>query len=108
MCWWHARSAAPPAPGSEGAATQRKTVAVLPFANVGDDKATEVFADGVTDDLINLLSLVRGLQVTPRASSFNFKGKPVPAAEAARLLGVNHLVDGSVRRAGERVGVQRP
>lgn len=81
------------------------SIAVLPFANVGDDKANEVFADGVTDELIELLSRVQGLQVPPRSSSFHFKGKSVPAVDAARQLGVDHVVDGSVRRAGERVRI---
>jgi adenylate cyclase len=103
---WHAQDAAPSVAGSGGgAAVGPRTIAVLPFANLGDDKANEVFADGVTDELINLLSRVRGLRVTPRASSFYFKGKSVPTAEAARLLGVDHLVDGSVRRAGDRVRI---
>lgn len=82
-----------------------KTLAVLPFANVGNDRADESFADGVTEELIDVLSRVRGLQVTPRISSFALKGKSLPAAEAARQLGVGHLVDGSVRRAGERVRI---
>lgn len=90
------------APAEAGA---RKTVAVLPFVNLSDDKSNEYFADGVTDELIQLLSRVRGLQVPPRSSSFHFKGKSVPAIEAARQLSVSHLVEGSVRRAGERVRI---
>jgi TolB-like protein/tetratricopeptide (TPR) repeat protein len=80
-------------------------VAVLPFANLSDDKSDEYFADGVTDELIQLLSRVRGLQVAPRISSFHFKGSSVPAVEAARQLGADYLVDGSVRRAGGRVRI---
>jgi adenylate cyclase len=83
----------------------QKTVAVLPFTNVGDDRANEPFADGVTEELIDVLSRVQGLRVTPRISSFSLKGKSVPAAEAAHQLGVSYLVDGSVRRAGERVRI---
>lgn len=105
LLWWQDRRAAASAPVSAGAAAERKSVAVLPFANVGDDKANEYFAEGVTDELINLLTRMPGLRVTPRASSFFFKGKSVPVAEAGRLLGVSHLVDGSVRRAGDRVRI---
>lgn len=82
-----------------------KTIAVLPFANLSDDKANEYFADGVTEELIELLSRVRGVRVAPRGSSFHFKGKSVPAAEAARQLGAGYLVDGSVRRADGRVRI---
>jgi TolB-like protein/tetratricopeptide (TPR) repeat protein len=81
------------------------TVAVMPFANLGDDKADEHFADGVTDELIHLLTRVRGLRVAPRLSSFYFKDKSVAATEAARQLGVAYLVDGSVRRSGGRVRI---
>lgn len=100
--WWQVRDLAPPtASGDRGA--ERQTVAVMPFVHLGTDKADEVFADGVTDELIGLLSRVRGLRVPPRTSSFHFKNKTVAPAEAARLLGVRHLVEGSVRRAGDRV-----
>ena len=78
----------------------------MPYANLGDEKSNEYFADGVTDELIELLSRMSGLRVTPRTSSLYFKGKPVQAAEAARQLGVSYLVDGSVRRAGERVRIR--
>lgn len=81
----------------------QNTVAVLPFAHGGDDKTSEPFADGVTEELIDVLSRVKGLRVTPRISSFALKGKSMPATEVARQLGVAHLVDGSVRRTGERV-----
>lgn len=87
------------------AATARTPLAVLPFANVGDDKSNELVTDGVTDELIGLLSRVRGLRVTGRDSSFYFKGKQVPLAEMARQLGVTHLVGGSVRRHGARVRI---
>lgn len=93
---------AAPAPVPSGA---QRTIAVLPFASIGGDKGEELFADGVTDELISLLSRVSGLRVTPRVSSFYFKGKSVPAAEAASRLGVSYLVDGSVRRSGERVRI---
>jgi adenylate cyclase len=87
------------------ASAGKKTIAVLPFANVGDDKANEFLTDGVTDELIELLSRVQGLRVTGRDSSFYFKGKQVPMPEMARQLGVSYLVGGSVRRDGARVRI---
>lgn len=93
------------APAGADAAAARKTIAVLPFANVGGDKANEFLTDGVTDELIELLSRVRGLRVTGRESSFYFKGKQVPMPEMARQLGVSYLVGGSVRRDGARVRI---
>jgi len=99
----HTGVVATPAAPSQGGA--RGTVAVLPFASLSQDKSDEHFADGVTEELIELLSRVRGLRVAPRGSSFHFKGQAVPAAEAARQLGAAHLVEGSVRRAEERVRI---
>lgn len=81
------------------------TIAVLPFANLSDDRSDEYFADGVTDELIQLLTRVRGLHVAPRSSSFSFKGSAVPANEAARRIGAVYLVEGSVRRASGRVRI---
>lgn len=78
----------------------------MPFANLGDEKCNEYFADGVTDERNELLSRVSGLRVTPRPSSLYFRGKPVQADEAARQLGVSYLVDGTVRRVGERVRIR--
>lgn len=80
-----------------------KSIAVLAFANLGDDKLDEQFADGVSEELLNLLSRVPGLRVTARRSSFHFKGQAVPVAEMARQLQVAYLVDGTVRKAGTRI-----
>ncbi|MBI3156838.1 MAG: hypothetical protein HYZ20_15740 [Burkholderiales bacterium] len=105
---WHTNGWRVPstgAPAGADAAAARKTIAVLPFANVGDDKANEFLTDGVTDELIELLSRVQGLRVAGRDSSFYFKGKQVPMPEVARQLGVSYLVGGSVRRDGARVRI---
>jgi adenylate cyclase len=104
------RQSVAPAPADVAASAPagvaaQKTVAVLAFANLSDDKANEYFADGVSDELLNILSRVQGLRVTARNSAFYFKDKTVPMAELARQLGVTYLVDGSVRRAGERVRI---
>ena len=103
--WPGVRSPLARAPAAADASADRKTVAVLPFANVGDDKANEFLTDGVTDELIDLLSRVQGLRVTGRESSFYFKGKQLPMPEVARQLGVTYLVGGSVRRDGARVRI---
>lgn len=103
--WWTGRSAPHPPGNAASAAAGRQTVAVLPFVNLSDDKADEMFADGVSDELIGLLSRARGLRVTGRASSFHFKGRPLPVPEMARQLGVSYLVGGSLRRDGSRMRI---
>ena len=89
---------APPAP-------PEKSVAVLAFANLSTDKENEYFSDGISEELLNLLAKVPGLKVSARTSAFHFKGKNAPIPEIARQLGVAHVVEGSVRRAGERVRI---
>jgi TolB-like protein/Flp pilus assembly protein TadD len=81
------------------------SIAVLPFANMSDDPANAHFADGLSEELLNLLSRIQGLRVVARTSSFSFRGRAVDAATIARELGVAHLLEGSVRRAGNRVRV---
>jgi adenylate cyclase len=83
----------------------KPSIAVLPFTNLSDDRAQEYFADGLTDDLITDLSKVSGLLVIARNSVFTFKGKPVRIEEVARELGVQYVVEGSVRRSGDQVRV---
>jgi TolB-like protein len=78
---------------------------VLPFVNVGGEPADECFADGITDDLITGLAQLSGLVVIARNTAFGYQGRPVAAAEVARELGVRHAVEGSVRRAGERLRI---
>jgi TolB-like protein/Flp pilus assembly protein TadD len=82
-----------------------KSVAVLAFANLSDDKGNEYFSDGISEELLNVLSKVPGLKVTARTSSFHFKGKDTPIPEIAQQLGVAYVVEGSVRRAGDRVRI---
>ena len=86
-------------------AADERSIAVLPFANLSEDKANEYFADGLSDELLNLLSRVAGLRVVARTSSFSFKGRTASAAEIARELKVTHLLEGSVRRSGSRVRI---
>ena len=81
------------------------SIAVLPFVNLSSDKEQEYFSDGIAEDLLNLLTKVTQLQVTARTSSFSFKGKDIAIPEIARKLHVAHLLEGSVRKAGNSVRI---
>ncbi|MGI9520356.1 MAG: adenylate/guanylate cyclase domain-containing protein [Hyphomicrobiaceae bacterium] len=83
----------------------RPSVAVLPFANPSRDPDQEYFADGITEDLITDLSKVGGLFVIGRNSSFALKGTQYDTSEVGRQLGVQHILEGSVRRSGNRVRI---
>jgi len=86
-------------------AADPKSVAVLAFANLSNDAENEFFSDGISEELINVLVRVPGLKVTARTSAFHFKKKDTPLADIARQLGVAYVVEGSVRKAGERVRI---
>src|SRR4029453_12273240 len=96
----HASTELTSAPGAHKA-----SIAVLPFANMSADKENEYFADGLAEEVINALAQVPGLQVAGRTSSFVFRGKDIELAEVGRRLNVEHLLEGSVRRAGNRIRV---
>src|SRR5262245_45920892 len=83
-------------------------IAVLPLENTGHDPATEYFADGLTDELIRNLSIIEGLAVRSRTSSFSLEGKPRTIRDAGQQLQADYILEGSVLRAGPqlRVGVQ--
>src|SRR5580658_8899976 len=81
------------------------SIAVLPFANMSADKENEYFSDGLAEEIINALAQVAGLKIPARTSAFFFKGKDVKIAEIARELGVEHVLEGSVRKAGNRIRV---
>lgn len=81
------------------------SIAVLPFVNMGADPEQDYFADGITEDIITDLSRWRSLAVTSRNSTFRFKGKSVDIQQVGRELGARFLVEGSVRRIGERIRV---
>lgn len=98
-----ARSAEPAmATGDEGGPT---SIAVLPFVNMSADAENEYFSDGIAEELLNVLVRVSSLEVASRTSSFAYKGKDLPLSQVARELGVNHILEGSVRKAGNRVRV---
>ena len=96
---------AKPAAASAPAKVDDKSVAVLAFANLSDDKANEYFSDGISEELLNVLAKIPDLKVSARTSSFYFKGKQVPVPEIAKQLGVAYVVEGSVRKSGARVRI---
>ncbi len=81
------------------------SVAVLPFANVGNDTELEYFCDGMSDELISTLGRLRGVRVASRTSAFAFKGRSATVEEIGRVLNVTYVLEGSVRRAGNRMRV---
>ena len=84
---------------------EKPSIAVIPFVNMSGDPKQEFFSDGITDDLITDLSKVSGLFVIARNSIFTYKGKAVIVRQVAEELGVRYVLEGSVRRAGEKVRV---
>src|SRR5213593_2912578 len=86
-------------------AANAKSVAVLAFANLSDDKGSEYFSDGISEELLTVLQKIPGLHVAARTSAFSFKGTNATAQEIGQKLGVAHLVDGSVRKAGDAVRI---
>ena len=88
-------------PGFKG----RPAMAVLPFDNLSGDPKQEYFADGFADELITLFSTSREIPVIARNSSFTYKGKPVDVKQVSRELGVRYVVEGSLRKAGDRVRI---
>lgn len=85
--------------------SDRPSIAVLPFQNMSGDPEQEYFADGIVEDVITALSRFKSLFVIARNSSFTFKGKAVDIKEVARQLGVRYVVEGSVRKSGQRVRI---
>ena len=83
----------------------KPSIAVLPFVNMSGDPEQEYFSDGITEDIITNLSKLSRIFVVSRNSSFLYKGKQVKIEEVARDLGVRHVLEGSVRRAGSRVRI---
>ena len=92
-------------PSPAAALRQQKSVAVLPFVDLTEKMAEEEFADGVTEELIDRLIKVPGLRVPAPTATFYFKNKRVPVGEIAKSLRVTYVLDGSVRKSGERLRV---
>ncbi len=89
----------------DSAAERVPSIAVLPFANISGDKEQEYFSDGLTEEIINALAQISGLRVIARTSAFVFKGQNTDIREIARTLEVDHVLEGSVRRSGNRIRV---
>jgi len=98
-------------PGESGAkqegrpARRSNSICVLPFANMSGDAEQEYFSDGISEDITTDLSKISALAVTARNTSFMFKGQSIDVSEVARKLGVTHVLEGSVRKAGSRVRI---
>ncbi len=99
------RGATAGSPASALASDERQSIAVLPFSNLSGDPGDEFFSDGVTEEIINALSTVKGLRVAARTSAFSFKGRAVDISEIARKLDVANVLEGSVRKAGNRLRI---
>ena len=98
---------ASPAPAKAAASTQAEipSIAVLPFINISDDAANEYFADGLSEQLISVLSKIRGLRVAAHSSAFTFKGKAATVAAIGEALHVATVLEGSVRKSGNRIRI---
>jgi serine/threonine-protein kinase len=81
------------------------SIAVLPFADMSPDKDQEYFSDGISEELLNLLAKIPELRVAARTSSFSYKGKDVKVVDVGRELNVAHVLEGSVRKAGNQVRI---
>jgi adenylate cyclase len=93
-----------PAP-SNGQRPRERSICVLPFANMSGDPEQEYFSDGISEDITTDLSKVSALAVTARNTAFTYKGDAIDVTEVARKLGVSHVLEGSVRKAGQRVRI---
>jgi TolB-like protein len=82
-----------------------KSIAVLPFVNMSSDPEQDYFSDGITEEVLNLLAKIPTLKVTSRSSVFSFKGQNIDIPTVAEKLGVAHILEGSVRKSGNRVRI---
>ncbi len=94
-----------PTPGTTQPVSRVAALAVLPFVNMSADHENEFFSDGITEELINALTRVKGLRVTSRTSAFAYKGRDLDVREIGQKLNVSAVLEGSVRRAGNRLRV---
>jgi len=91
--------------GRAFAGERRGSIAVLPFTNLSGDTAKDYFSDGMSEELLNLLARVPGLQVASRTSSFAYRGRNIDIREVGSQLGVDTVLEGSVRQAGDQVRI---
>src|SRR6185437_12844268 len=95
----------PPDAAKGAAAPDAISICVLPFVNLSDDAEQEYFSDGITEDIITDLSKISSLEVVARNTAFTFKGKVIDVKEVARTMDVSHVLEGSVRKAGNRLRI---
>ena len=93
------------APGAAARTDTRRAIAVLPLANMSGDPENEFFSDGITEEILNLLARIPDLRVISRTSSFSFKNTTLDIPAIAERLGVDIVLEGSVRRTGQRVRI---
>jgi len=103
--WYAGRRSAPAAATDLAAGPVVASIAVLPFVNMSSDAEQEYFSDGISEELLNLLTKIPDLRVAARTSSFSFKGQHLKIPEIAGRLKVAHVLEGSVRKAGDRVRI---
>jgi len=92
-------------PAAATRATEAPSIAVLPFLDMSQERDQEYFCEGMAEEILNALTRIEGLSVAARTSSFRFKGRPEDVRIVARELGVNTVLEGSVRKAGDRLRV---
>jgi TolB-like protein/Tfp pilus assembly protein PilF len=86
-------------------AVPEKSIAVLPFENLSDDKSNAYFSDGITEEILNALAQIPNLKVAARRSAFQFKGTDLDLRKIGQLLGVAHILEGSLQKAGDQVRI---
>ena len=91
--------------GASGQSIAHPSIAVLPFVNMSDDAGNEYFSDGLSEELLNLLSQIPQLKVASRTSAFSYKGKDFKIADVGRELNVDHVLEGSVRKSGDVIRI---
>ncbi|MGE0621995.1 MAG: tetratricopeptide repeat protein [Pseudomonadales bacterium] len=96
---------APDRDAPSSGATFARSIVVLPFVNMSGDPGKEYFSDGISEELLNLLSRIRDLRVISRTSAFSYKGKEVKVGQIAEELNVSHVLEGSVRQSGSQVRI---
>ena len=103
--WYVGRQSAPAVDADAAAGVSAASIAVLPFVDMSPDKDQEYFSDGISEELLNLLGKFPELRVAARTSSFSFKGQKLEITEIAERLNVAHVLEGSVRKAGNQVRI---
>lgn len=100
--FWESRLSTPPV---EPTRETRVSIAVLPFVNMSSDQEQEYFSDGISEEILNVLAQLPNLHVTSRSSAFQFKGDDIDIPTVAAQLGVDHVLEGSVRKSGDRIRI---